>query len=147
VPSAKLRSLLSDEEVDMTEPATCGQGLAANAALPAKLGELTAALAAVLESHTKALDLDDENARRERDLYLRLVEEQRRAASQLEAAAERMTGSRDLPIARHLSDVLASPEAAAPFQRFVEVEEELLALLRERLDEERAMLGEMGGGA
>jgi hypothetical protein len=131
----------------VVEQATCGQGLAANAALPAKLGELAAALAGVLEAHTKALDLEDENARRERDVYLTLVGEQRRAAAQLRAAADRMAGARDLPMARHLPDVLASPELAAPFRRFVDIEEELLALLRERIDEDRAMLGEVEGSA
>ena len=130
----------------MVEQATCGQGLVANAALPAKLGELAAALAAVLDAHTKALDLDDENARRERDVYLTLVEKQRGVAVQLQSVADQMTGARDLPTARHLPDVLASPELAAPFRRFVEAEEELLALLRERIDDDRSMLGEMGGG-
>ena len=35
---------------------TCGKGLAANAVLPARLGELMAARAEVLERHMKALD-------------------------------------------------------------------------------------------
>jgi hypothetical protein len=50
---------------ELTEAPTCGQGLAANATLPAKLGELMASVARVLETHTKALDLNDEAAGQE----------------------------------------------------------------------------------
>src|ERR671935_3226006 len=52
---------------------TCGKGLAANAALPAKLAELVAARAEVLERHTQALDLTDPNARHELDAYTALA--------------------------------------------------------------------------
>jgi hypothetical protein len=44
---------------------TCGHGLAGNAVLPAKLAELMAAQADVLERHTLALDPSDLHARRE----------------------------------------------------------------------------------
>ena len=37
-------------------------------------------MAEVLELHTKALDLEDENARQEQRAYLRLVEQHRLAA-------------------------------------------------------------------
>ena len=49
----------------MDEQQTCGKGLAEHSVLPAKLGELTAAIAAILEHHQTALDLTDENARKE----------------------------------------------------------------------------------
>ena len=41
----------------MTDEPTCGRGLAASAALPGKIAELSAALAEVLERHMKALDM------------------------------------------------------------------------------------------
>jgi hypothetical protein len=80
---------------------TCGQGLAANAAIPAKLGELIASMAEILEVHTKALDLGDENAREENGAFLM-------------------------------------------------AEQQLLALLQERLEQDREMLSQMrtaGGGS
>jgi hypothetical protein len=126
------------------DQASCGQGLAANAALPAKLGELTAALAEVLDTHTKALVLDDDNARQERDAYLQLADEHRQTAAQLLATSEEMAGYRDLPVARHDPSVMTSAQVADTFERFVNVEHELLVLLQERVEQDGAMLREMG---
>jgi hypothetical protein len=61
---------------------TCGKGIAANAVLPAKLAELTAATAEVLERHTKALDLTDPAAREEREAYVALVRAHRAIAGE-----------------------------------------------------------------
>jgi hypothetical protein len=76
----------------MTQPQTCGEGLAQNSPLPIKLGELAAAIAGNLEAHMPALDTDDANAAAEHRAY---------------------------------------------------VEEELLAMLTERLEPDRQMLGRM----
>jgi hypothetical protein len=122
---------------------TCGQGLAAHAALPAKLGELTAAVAEVLDTHTKALDLDDENARQEHAAYLKLAEQHRETAAQLLATGEEMAGYRDLPVARHDPTVMRSPEVVDTFEKFVKVEHELLALLHGRVEQDLAMLRQM----
>jgi hypothetical protein len=131
----------------MTEPddqPTCGKGLAAHAPLPAKLAELTAAVADVLAGHMPSLDLTDERSRAEHEAYAALVHEHRAAAEQLRATAARMAGSRDLPMGRHDVAVLSTPEAMAPFARFVRLEEELVALLRARLAQDRAMLDGWG---
>jgi hypothetical protein len=74
----------------VNEQPTCGKGLAEHSALPAKLGELTAAIAENLEVHRKALDLTDENARKEYEAYVKLAQEYRTIASQLQATAEHM---------------------------------------------------------
>jgi hypothetical protein len=127
----------------MENPTTCGQGLAENSVLPAKLGELTASVAEILEVHMKALDLTDESSRKEYDAYLGLVEEHRRTASALQATARRMAGYRDLPMGRHDPEAMSSPEALEAFEKFVKLEQELLALLQKRLEGDRKMLGEM----
>lgn len=123
---------------------TCGQGLASHSTLPTTLAELTAATAEVLEVHTTALDLDDENARRERDVYVKLVEMHREAAGQLLAIGEEMASHRDLPMATHDPEVMSSSEPADAFAKLVEIEQELLAMLRERVEQGRAMLDELG---
>lgn len=128
----------------MADQATCGQGLAAHSTLPTKLGELTAAVAEVLELHTKALDLADENARQEQRAYLKLVEQHRQIAERLLATGDEMAGHRDLPMASHDPTMLSSPEAVDAFASLVRVEQELLALLQQRVGEDRAMLSEMG---
>jgi hypothetical protein len=126
----------------MHEQPTCGQGLAVHSALPAKLGDLIASVAAVLEIHTAALHLDDENAKTERNVYLKLVAEHRQAAADLHAIAEEMRGYRDLPMARHDPQVLSAPAATDAFEGFVTIEEALLSLLQSRLGRDREMLGE-----
>lgn len=127
----------------MTDEPTCGKGLAANAALPAKVAELTAALAEVLERHMPALDLSDEHSRREHALYDRLAREHRDAAAALADTAERMAAARDLPMGAHDMAAMADPAMGTAFERFVRLEEELLHLIQSRLDDDRAMLATM----
>ena len=55
-----------------------------------------------------------------------------------------MAGYRDLPVARHDPTVMRSAELAESFEKFVKVEHELLTLLRGRVEQDRAMLLEMG---
>jgi hypothetical protein len=110
----------------MAEEPTCGAGLAEHAVLPAQLAEVTEAMAANLQVHMQALELDDEPAREEHAVYLRLVEEQRRAAGRLRAIAGEMAAARDLPMGRHDTQAMASPEVGDAFARFVKARQELL---------------------
>jgi hypothetical protein len=121
---------------------TCGKGLAAHAVLPAKLADLMAATAEVLDRHTRALDLADPAAREEFDAYSALVEAHRTIAGELASLAHQMAGYRDLPMGRHDEVVMADPEGQTEaFQRFVAVEREVLALLGAKVDAEEQMPG------
>jgi hypothetical protein len=128
----------------MDEQQTCGKGLAENAALLAKLGKLTAAVGAILEAHIPSLDLTDQRSQKEREVYERLVEDHRRAGLQLESIARQMAGSRDLPMGRHEETAMASPEVIRSFQRFLQLEQELLTMLQNRLKQDEQMLVAMG---
>jgi hypothetical protein len=128
---------------DMTEQPTCGQGLAAHAMLPIKLGELTAAVAENLEAHLPGLDLSDEHAAQEHRVYVKLAQEHRQIAARLNALGEEMAGYRDLPMGRHDMEALSSPQVAEAFQQFVRLEQELVALLQQRLQEDQGMLAAM----
>src|SRR5262249_27729520 len=108
---------------------TCGTGLAENSALPAKLSELISSLADNLETHIKALDLQDENARKERDAYEMLVRDNRRIADQLQTTANQMAGCRDLPMGSHDDDAMSDFAVFRAFERFVTVKQELVHLL------------------
>ncbi|HEX8135534.1 MAG TPA: hypothetical protein VF880_19150 [Actinomycetes bacterium] len=130
----------------MADRPTCGQGLAEHSSLPAKLGELTASVAGILEGHLRALDLGDERSSRERDVYLRLVEQHRRTAGELAATGREMAGQRDLPMGAHDLTVMLSSEAVAVFERFVQAERDLLALLQERLRQDEQLLAGMRQG-
>jgi hypothetical protein len=128
----------------MDDHPTCGKGLAENAALPAKLGELTASVAGILEAHMPALDLTDERSKREYEVYRTLAEAHRRAGLQLKALGEQMAGYRDLPMGRHDRNAMARSAVIESFQRFFELELELVTLLQGRVERERQMLATMG---
>jgi hypothetical protein len=142
-----IRSYGRTEGGEVSEEPTCGEGLAANAALPAKLAEVIASVASVLELHTKALDLGDENAREEYDAYVKLVERHRRTAAELRALGEQMVSYRDLPMARHNVEAMSTPEAADAFEQLVNVEHELWSLLHERAEQHRPLLRELRSGS
>jgi hypothetical protein len=128
----------------MDDHPTCGKGLAENAVLSAKLAELTTSVAGILEAHMPALDLTDERSKREYEVYRRLAEDHRRAGLQLEAIGKQMAGYRDLPMGRHDQRAMAAPVVVESFQKFVRIEQELLALLQRRMEQDRQMLVAMG---
>lgn len=125
------------------EEQTCGTGLAQNSVLPAKLSEMTKALADVLEAHMQALDLSDENSQREHEIYEQIARGHREAAAQLEAVARDLADQRDLPMGQHDMEALAGGEQAEAFERYVRVKRELLELLNDTLTDDEAMLRAM----
>jgi hypothetical protein len=129
----------------MDEQQTCGRGLAEHSVLPERLAEVSEAMAENLRVHMQALELDDEPAREEHAVYLRLAEEQRQAAGRLRAIAGEMAAARDLPMGRHDTQALTSPEVAAAFRRFVEAKQELAATLQEMAEEDERLLAAMIG--
>jgi hypothetical protein len=129
--------------MSMETPQTCGRGLAEHSALPAKLAELTEALAVVLELHMKALDLSDPVSTKELEAYRQLANAHRDAAAKLHSIGKEMAGYRDLPMGRHDPKAMASPAAADAFERFVRLEEQLLDLLERRLEQHQEILSQM----
>ena len=127
----------------MDEQQTCGRGLAEHSVLPARLAGVIEAMADNLRVHMGALELDDEPAREEHAVYLRLAEEQRQAAGRLRAIAGEMATARDLPMGRHDLQTLSSPEVAEAFRRFVAAKQELAATLQEMAEEDRRLLAAM----
>jgi hypothetical protein len=124
----------------MDQQPTCGQGLADHAALPAKLADVLAAVAANLEIHLSALDAKDKQSRPEFDAYVELSTEHRELESRLRALAVRMEGYRDLPMAAHDISIMTSPPAVHAFEDLVRHEEELAVLLQDRAAQHRDML-------
>ena len=124
---------------------TCGKGLAEHAALPAKLGALITAMVDTLEAHQEAIDPTDDAGRRELHAYVTLAHEFRFIATALETTAARMVSYRDLPMARHDPEKMASPRLVASFTRFVTLEKEILALLGQAVERDAPMLDAMKG--
>jgi len=129
--------------MSMNNQQTCGMGLAQHSVLTASLGELIASTARVLEVHMKALDLTDENARREFDAYRELASAHRRIAGELTDTAERMAGYGTLPMGRHDMAVMMSAAPRHAFAGFIKQEEALLTRLQERLVQDKALLDAM----
>jgi hypothetical protein len=129
----------------MDEQQTCGRGVAEHSVLPARLAEVIETMADNLRVHMGALELDDEPAREEHAVYLRLAEEQRQAAGRLRAIAGEMAAAHDLPMGRHDQQALASPEVADAFRHFVAAKRELAATLERMAEQDRRMLAAMDG--
>ncbi|HUR19918.1 MAG TPA: hypothetical protein VMZ90_03865 [Vicinamibacterales bacterium] len=125
------------------EQPTCGKGLAQNATLPWKLGELAGAMGGVLDTHIPSLDLTDENSRKEHDVYQRLASELRQAAAQLEAIARQMSAASDLPMGRHDMAMMGSEAVQRSFELFVQSERDMLTMLQVKLEEDQKMLAMM----
>jgi hypothetical protein len=131
-----------ESDMSVNDQPTCGKGLAANSALPAKLADLIAATAEVLERHMKALDLNDPDSRKEFDAYAKLARAHRDIVGELESLAGQMAGYRDLPMGRHDEKIMANPQGQAEaFERYVRIEEELFELLRARFERDEQLLG------
>ncbi|MCV7298918.1 hypothetical protein H7J93_04620 [Mycobacterium barrassiae] len=127
----------------MDEPSTCGRGLASRSSLPAKLGELFAAQATILEVHARALDPDDLQARHELDAYAALVVAHRDVADRLTAIARQMAGYRDLPMAPHDEAAMSDALALNAFESFTRTERELATLLQQLSQGDEDMLQQM----
>ena len=125
----------------MGDTPTCGKGLAEHSALPATLAELEDALAENLELHQGTLDLSDASSRKELDAYVSLAKQHRQIASRLRAAAQEMSGYRDLPMGRHDERALNDPRLMEAFARFIKVEQDLLAQLQRAVERDRQMVG------
>jgi hypothetical protein len=123
---------------------TCGKGLAEHAALPRKLADLVDTLADNLQLHVGTLDLRDDKAIAERDVYVALVAGYRTVAKELAAMAGTMANARTLPMATHDMAAMNSPAIRAAFERYVRVEGELAAQVHADLDRDRAMLTQLG---
>ena len=120
------------------EQMTCGKGLAANSALPAKLAELLGAQADVLERHMRAIDRADPNAAAEIEAYTQLASGYRSVSGELARLSQQMAGYRDLAMPRHDPSAFTVPGGQMEaFRRFVALEQELLSLLKQKLETDR----------
>jgi hypothetical protein len=127
----------------MDEPSTCGQGLASRSTLGAKLGELFAAQATILETHARALDPEDLQARHELDAYAALVVAHRDIADRLTALAGQMASYRHLPLAPHDEAAMSDTVTHSAFENFIQAERELATLLQQLSRGDQDMLEEM----
>jgi hypothetical protein len=125
------------------EPSSCGQGLASQATMPARMADVLNGVADVLEHHMTALDRGDPAGAQEHDGYGVLVSDHRQVAEALAALADQLAGSHDLPMGRHDEQVLMSDTAVQTLEALVHAEADLLALLQRQVPELQGMLAQM----
>jgi hypothetical protein len=131
--------------IDVDSEPTCGQGLAYNAPLPAKMAEVTGLLADILELHLPSLDLTDPLSQREFEVYQELLSWYREISGRMRETARHMADQQDLPMGRHDLQAAASPQMAQTFATFVQRKRELLALLQQAEADDAHILAAMGG--
>lgn len=124
-------------------PWTCGQGLAANASLPAGLGAVAAAMGENLDLHTRALLGADPDTQREREVYATIAGALRDAGALLATAAARMAAASDLAMGPHDMAAMHDPRMRDAFRRLLDAERELAATIAARLAQDERMLDEM----
>jgi hypothetical protein len=107
------------------------------------LAEVAAMLAANLEVHMTALDLDDPASGREHAVYQEVAERLRDGAADLEAAGATMLGARELPMGAHDMDVMTSAPVLEAFERYVHAVAELRTLLDARREPDAEMLAQI----
>jgi hypothetical protein len=127
----------------MSEQQTCGKGLAARSALPSRVSDLMSALAEILALHQQSIDKSDADGRGEVVTYVRLEGHFRTIASLLRSTAGEMAAARDLPMARHDVALLGGPGNREVFERFIQLETELAALLQTSIEQDRLILADM----
>lgn len=130
----------------MSEPSTCGEGLASRSTLPEKLGEMLAASARMLETHMRALDPADADARKELDAYAALVTAHRDVADRLSGIADQMAGYRALPLAAHNEAAMSDAVTHKAFENFVRLEREVASVLGQLLQKDQEILQQMSVG-
>jgi uncharacterized protein YndB with AHSA1/START domain len=126
-------------ELLVDEAPTCGIGIAQHAAIPAKIAVLFEGLAETLELHRRMLTLEDENAREEDRVYRDLAASWEQIATLVANAASQMAAQRELPMGAH-DETAWGGEHVSAFEKFVNAESRLLALLRIAVGRDEAML-------
>jgi hypothetical protein len=124
------------------EAPTCGIGVAQHAAIPAQIGVMFEHLATTLDVHRRMLVLDDANARKEDEVYRALAASWKEIASLVQKATAEMAAQRDLPMGAHDETAWGDDHLSA-FEKFVNAQTQVLALLRVAAERDQEMLAAM----
>jgi uncharacterized protein YndB with AHSA1/START domain len=129
-------------QIVVDAPPTCGIGVAQHAPIPARIARLFEGLAETLSLHRQMLKLDDPNARKEDEVYRDLAARWKDLAERVAAAAAQMAAQRELPMGAHDESAWSDPHLRA-FEKFVQSQSQLLALLRLASERDEKTLAEM----
>jgi hypothetical protein len=129
-------------ELLVDDTPTCGIGLAEHAAIPARIAGMFEGLAETLELHRQMLVPDDPDARKEDEVYRDLAAQWQQVAELVAQAARQMAAQRDLPMGAHDQTVWGEAHLRA-FEKFVNGQLQVLALLRVAAERDQKMLTSM----
>jgi uncharacterized protein YndB with AHSA1/START domain len=131
---------LAEANADIDGQISCGKGLAENSVLPARFSELIDCLAENLELHLNSLNLNDDNARLEYEIYKKLADKNRNLAREMMGVAIEMYNNYDLPMAKHDEKKLSDSMIAEAFMKFRNLENEIITMLRKHLKKDEKIL-------
>jgi uncharacterized protein YndB with AHSA1/START domain len=129
-------------ELLVSEAPTCGIGLAQQATISLKIGEMFEGLAETLELHRVMLKLEDPNARREGEVYREFATSWAEIARNVQRTAARMLEQRELPMGEH-DEAKWGERNTRAFEKYVRAQGQLLARLRITAVLDEAMLASM----
>jgi uncharacterized protein YndB with AHSA1/START domain len=130
------------DEILPVEVTTCGAGLAQHATVSRRSAIYLAELAETLDLHRALLVRSDADSRREDDVYRDLATSYREIATMLQAAADRMSAQRDVPMGAHDESRWTETHLKA-FARFVHEQDALASVLRVAATRDGQMLASM----
>jgi len=129
-------------EVLQDDEPTCGIGVAEHATIPARIAVMFEGLAETLELHRQMLVMDDANARKEDEVYRDLALRWKQIAELITQAAQQMAAQRELPMGAHDETAWGAAHLRA-FEKFVNGQLQVLALLRVAAERDQQMLASM----
>jgi uncharacterized protein YndB with AHSA1/START domain len=121
---------------------TCGIGIAEHATIPARIAVMFEGLAETLELHRQMLVPTDANARKEDEVYRDLASRWKQIAELITQAAQEMAAQRELPMGAHDETAWGDAHIRA-FEKFVNGQLQVLALLRVAAERDQRMLTSM----
>ncbi|MET0552208.1 MAG: hypothetical protein ABW221_04170 [Vicinamibacteria bacterium] len=122
--------------------ATCGAGVAQQAAMVAAVGVMFEGLAETFSLHRGMLQGDSPATRQEDAVYQELALRLTRISTGVREAAAFMEAQRTLPMADHDEEAWGEAHVRA-FEKFVSAQTRLLGLLRVAVPREERMLASM----
>lgn len=121
-----------------TKAESCGQMIAGNADIPAKLSEGATSVAEMLDAHA-ALMGKDKNAQSEAKGMRALAKTHRQIATSLMKASDEMKKAASWPVAEHdMAKMQSDPKLKEATQKVISVHKEIIARLQKMVAEMEA---------
>ncbi len=118
----------------MPEHMTCGQMMAAESAMPAKMNELMTAIADGMEMHAKWSGTANKVAKGEHDAMMKIAKDHRQMGAMMKSTSEEMMKQKNLASAPHDMKAM-DPKMGETMTKQVTLEREMATMMMKDADE------------